>query len=298
MALGTTGLAAAVALIMVLSPASASVVNRSVVLTPAYKGTVSQPSTYLSVSGCAKAKLTPAHWNAKTGLVTLADSGSAVTCAKSLGYVGGSSSAFTESYIEVAIPVHAAHNGNNTVASAWSVNLASSSTFSAAACPAKNVNYHPALYQYSSAYCEAGADLEFEVSSSVQDLSNTSWYSNSSYVYGYNDSYNENYTDCYNYGTPTCYNYSYANSYHGSYGYNTAGVSSFTMNGASSLVLYNNGTHMVRGHHYVLTFEAFVYTDLFAEKANLLGPWTGSASAVINLATLGNGATLSSVSIS
>jgi hypothetical protein len=298
MALGTTGLAAAVTLIMVLAPASGGIVSRSTVLTPAYKGTVSQPGSDISTSGCAKAKLTTAHWNAKTGLVTLADSGAAVTCGKSLGYVGGSSSAFAESYIEVAIPIHAAHNGNNTIATAWSVNIASSSTFSAPACPAKNVNYHPGLYQSSYAYCEAGAEYTVEISSSVQDLSNSSWYSNSSYVEAYNDSYMENYTDCYNYGTPTCYNYSYSNSYHASYGYNTAGVASFTPNGASSVIGYDNGTKMVRSHHYVLTFEVFVYVDDYAEKQNLLGPWAASGASTINLATLGNGATLTSVSIS
>jgi len=298
LAFGSTGLAAAVTLLMVMAPASAGIASHASVLTPAYKGTVSQPSSYISQGGCAKVKNTPMKWNAKTGLITGAQSAASVTCAKSLGYVGAYSSAYTDSYIEVAIPVHAAHNGNNTIATSWSLNAASAAALTAAACPAKNVNYHPALYAYSSAYCEDGLYMSFEVEAQVTDLSNSSWYSNYSYAESYNDSYFENYTDCYNYGTPTCYNYSASASFANTYGYNAAGVSTFTTNGASSLVLWSNGTNMVRAHHYVVIVEVFMYIDSYAEKANLLGPWTGSSSGTLNLATLGNGATLNSISIS
>lgn len=296
LALGTAGLATAVTLIMVLAPASASIVNRAVVLTPTYKGTVTQPSTYLSVGGCGKAKASPAKWNAKTGLITAADTASAATCGKSLGYVGGSSYGDGQSGIEIAIPFHAAHNGNNSIGSSWTVNIASSSSYTAGTCPAKNVNYHPSLYQYSYAYCEAGVANEFEAYASVQDLQNSSWYANSSYGYTYNDTYFENYTECYNYGTPTCANYT-GSSYHYAYGYNDPGFSSFTMNGATSFALWTNGTHMVKTHHYILIVEIYIYADAYAEQANLLGPWSGSAVSSVNLATLGNGATLNSVTI-
>jgi hypothetical protein len=296
MALGTTGFATAVMLIMVLAPASASLVNRSTVLTPAYKGTVTQASTYLSTYGCGKAKATPAKWNAKTGLITGSDSASGATCGKSLGYVGGSGSGDGESGIEVAIPFHAAHNGNNSIGSSWSVSIASSSSYSAGVCPAKNINYHPALYAYSYAYCEAGISTEFEIFVQLQDLQNSSWHGNFSEGYSYNDTYFENYTECYNYGTPTCYNGT-SGSYHYAYGLNAPGFSAFTMNGATSFSLWNNGTNMVRAHHYVMVVEIYIYADAYAEQANLLGHWSGSAVASVNMATLGNGATLNSITI-
>jgi len=297
MAFGTTGFAAAVTLLMVLSPAAGAAVPLKV-YAPAYKHTVSQSGTSVSQSGCGKAKATLAAWHALTGTVTAADSSSAKTCGKSLGYVGGSSSGFAESSIEVAIPFAVGHGGNNSIGSSFTVNVASSQSFTASACPAKNVNYNPALYQYSYGYCEAGVYTSFSVSASVQDLNNNSWYAhNYSYAYSFNESGWENYTDCYNYGTPSCSNTTGPFGYAYSYGYNDPGFSTFTLNGATSFSLWTNGTMMVKGHHYVLIVSLYVYGEAFADQANLLGPWSGSALATINMATLGNGATLNSLTV-
>ncbi|MCI4331330.1 MAG: hypothetical protein L3K19_05730 [Thermoplasmata archaeon] len=296
MSIGTAGFATAVTLLMVLAPASAGGIHALKVYTPTYKHTVNQPGAYWSVSGCAKAKVTTAKWSAVSGTVKAAASTSASTCGKSLGTVGGSSYANGESYMTVGIPVMVGSSGNHSVASSWTLSLGTTSSYTSSACPAKNVNYHPALNSYSYAYCEAGTYLSVDVSSSITDLSNSSWYGNYSYGDSYNESAYENYTECYNYGTPTCYNgtsYHYANTY----GYNEAGFSAFTWNGATTFSLWNNGTHMVKSHHYVLVISVYFSTEAFAEQANLLGPWAGSAVASMNGATLGNGATLNSVSI-
>jgi len=296
-AFGVTGLAAAVTLLMVLSPASAGAVHALKVYAPAYKHTVSQPSVYSSQSGCGKAKSTAPAWHPLTGMITLADMSSAKSCGKSLGYVGGSSSASVGGGVEIALPFSVTSNGNHSVASSWTVNIASSWSSSHTAVCSKNVNYAPALYQYSYAYCEAGTYTSFDASSQLQDLSNNSWYSyNYSYADSYNDSVWENYTDCYNYGTPTCYNSSGYN-YQATYGYNEAGISAWTWNGATSFTLWSNGTSMVKGHHYILIMSVYASVDSFAAQANLLAPWSGSAASTINLATLGNGVAINSVTI-
>ncbi|MCI4331331.1 MAG: hypothetical protein L3K19_05735 [Thermoplasmata archaeon] len=297
MGYGTTGFAAAVTLLMVLAPASAGGIHATKVYVPGYKHTVSQPNSYWSVSGCGKAKTSTAKWNAHTGTITTADSASGSTCGKSLGTVGGSGYASAQSGISVAVPFSVSSNGNHSVASAWSITLATSSSYTAGACPAKNVNYHPALYQYSYAECEAYTFLEFQVSGSVQDLSNSSWYGNYSYGFTYNETGWQNYTDCYNYGTPTCTNNSGPFGYHYGYGYNEAGFSAFSFSGTTGVTLWNNGTKMVKGHHYVLDLNIYVYASADAIQANLLGPWAGSAVAAINMATLGNGASLSSITV-
>ncbi|MCI4331329.1 MAG: hypothetical protein L3K19_05725 [Thermoplasmata archaeon] len=296
MTIGTAGFATAVTLLMVLAPVSAGGVHALKVYTPAYKHTVNQPGAYWSVSGCAKSKVTTAKWGASTGTLTGAASSSASTCGKSLGTVGGSSYANAESYMEVGIPVSVGSTGNHAVASSWTATVAASSSHSSGTCPARNINYHPALNSYSYAYCEAGSYVSFEIFSQLHDLTNSSWNSNYSYVDAYNESAYENYTYCYNYGTAYCYNntgYSYA----GAYGYNAGGFSAFAWNSATTFSLWNNGTNMVKSHHYVLIITVYVNTDAFAEQANLLGPWTGNAIATLNAATLGNGATLNSISI-
>lgn len=298
LAYGTTGVAAAVALLMVLTPVSAGGVGAAITLTPAYKGTANQPFQYSSFSGCAKAKAGVPAWHATSGTIVGTLTASAKTCGKSLGSVGAYSSAYGENGVEVGVPFHAAHNGNNSIHSSWTVTIASTAAFTTNACPAKNVNYAPALYQYSYAFCEDGANYQLEIYSNVVDLNNNSWYANYSYGFTYNNSGWENYTDCYNYGTPTCYNNTgpYSSSF--AYGYNEAGMSTFNWNGATSISLWNNGTNMVKTHHYLLAVEVYLYGGAYAEKANLLGAWSGTASMSINMGTLGNGATLSSVVIS
>jgi hypothetical protein len=297
LAYGSTGFMAALSLMMILAPASGGAVHSLKVYAPAYKHTVSQTNMYSSLSGCAKSKVLTPKWVATTGHMTTSEAASASTCGKSLGYVGGSSYANSQGGVEVAFPFTVATNGNHSVASSWTVNVASSWSYSYTTSCLKNVNYNPGLYQYSYAYCEAGVYTTFEAYSQLQDLSNSSWYHyNYSYAEAYNNSVFENYTYCYNYGSPYCYNYT-GGTYGSTYGYNEAGISAWTWNGGTSFTLWSNGTAMVKGHHYILILNIYVYSDVFAEKANLLGPWSGSAASSINLATLGNGATVNSVTI-
>ena len=195
-----------------------------------------------------------------------ASAASAKTCTKSLAGHRHFELRYASDGIGVAIPMKVASNGNHTIATSFTVKLASSSSHVAPPCPKFAVTYPPALNSYEYAYCEAGADIGFSVSISVVDLGNSSWYSNYTYAEGYNDSYFENYTDCYNYGTPACYNYTANYSSAGSYSYNTAGFSAFTMNGATTFTLYSNGTKMIKTHHYVVVISVSNYVDTFAES--------------------------------
>jgi hypothetical protein len=296
---GTTGITAAVTLLMVLAPVgSGAVVHPQVTLTAPYLKTTNSPNSYWDVGGCAKAKTKPGHWTPTTGAVSMMAAGMGHTCGKSFGGVGGSGYGYAGSGISIAMPFKVSKSGNHSIGQSWTVTAAMTQAFSSAACPAKNVNYHPSLYQSSYAYCESGAYISLYISASVVDLSNSSWYShNYSYADTYNDSFFENYTDCYNYTTTTCYNNSGTFSYFGSYGYNDPGFSAFTWNGATTFTLWTNGTNMVKTDHYALTVSMSISAEGFGESANLLGPWSGSGSASVNLATLGNGATLNSVTI-
>jgi hypothetical protein len=294
-----TGFAVTVTLLMVLGPAGAgAVAHPQVTLTAPYAKTTNSPNSYWSVSGCAKAKAAPGHWSPTTGAVTEMAQGLGHTCGKSLGGVGGSGSGYAGSSISVAIPFKVAKTGNHSIGESWTVSVASSSSFAASPCPAKNVNYHPTLYQYSSAYCEAGASISVYFSSYVIDLSNSSWYSrNYSYADVYNYSEYQNYTDCYNYSTATCYNSSgtFMNQY--AYGYNDPGFSLFSFNGATTFSLWANGTNMVKTDHFAVIFSISISADGYGYGYNLLGPFSGKGAASVNMGTLGNGATLNSVTI-
>ncbi|MCI4330464.1 MAG: hypothetical protein L3K19_01265 [Thermoplasmata archaeon] len=298
MAVGTTGFAAAVTLLMVLAPAGAGAVHALKVMTPAYKHTVSQPSSSSSTSGCGKSKVNVPKWSPTTGGLSAVDSASASACGKSLSYVGGSSSASAQSGLLIAIPFTVSKNGNHSISSSWTLNLATLDSFTTGGCPAKSVNFNPSLNSYSYGYCQDGAYLDFSMYLYLQDLNNNTWYStNGSSLYAYNDSYWQNYTDCYNYGTPTCSNTTGSSGYAFQYGYNAVGFNAFTWNGATPFTSWTNGSYMVKSHHYVLVISLYLYTYAFADQLNLLHPWAGTSVATVNMATLGNGATLQSITI-
>jgi len=296
LAFGTTGFAASVALLMILSPAVAGI-QTHVVLAPPYKHSASSANYYSSVSGCASAKTTKALWNAKTGTVTFADSTSARTCKGGVAGVGSSGSAYTTTGIEVAIPFTVSSSGAHSISSSLTVTIASIAALTTGGCPKPNVAYPQAMNSYAYAECYAANELSFYASAQVVDLNNGSWYGNYSYASAYNYSYWENYTYCYNYGSPACSNFTGGASYMYGYGYNYMAGAPWTFNGANSLTLWTNGTSMVRGHHYVLLLSVSDDKEAYAYQINELGFWAASASASINMATLGNGARLNSITI-
>jgi len=293
---GTTGFVAAVALLMVLSPAAGATHPNSVLKAP-YKGSVSSPNYGTNIYGCATAKTTVPKWSATTGIATGMGAATAKPCPKALGYTGTYSDGFANGGIGVAVPFLVSTSGSHSIGIMMTVTMAPSVTFTTPACPAKKVNYHPSIGASSGGSCSVGSFVELYVSASVQDLANSSWYGNYSYAIALHSTGWENYTYCYNYGTATCYNHtgSYSSNY--SYGYGVSGLSPVNWSGATTFTMWGNGTKMVTGHHYVVDFQVSTTFLASAGASNLAGPWLGSASGSLNWGTLGNGAKLDSITI-
>lgn len=297
--IGTTGLLATVSLLMVLAPASAGAVHPAYVLKAPYKGSVSTPNSYSYWAGCASAKSVTTKWAPLTGMVTGSNSDKAVVCKKTLGGIGSSSYGSSGTGITIGIPFKVASTGNHSIGSAVSVTLAGSSALTTSGCPAKNVNYNPPLYTSSSAGCSDSTSLNANFYAYVVDATNTSWYnSNYSYAQAYNYTYWGNSTYCYNYGTPACSNTTGGSSYGAAYAYNAPGWTGFTWAGTTVFTMWTNGTNMVKTDKFVLVLNIGLGHSASVYAYNLLAYWAGSASASINMATLGNGATLSSITIS
>jgi len=300
LAAGTTGFALAITLLMVLSPMSAGAsVHPATVLKAPYKGTTNSPGWYAGVTNCGTTKGTAAKWIPTTGAITTTAATTAKTCGKNIGYVGGSSYANWGGQVQVAIPIKVLTTANHSIGATISITLASVQTLAHGLCPSKFIHYPPALYSYESAGCGVSADVSVYVYTQLVDLSNSSWYHhNYTYASVYNDSYWENYSSCYNYGTPTCYNTSGNLSYHGGYGYNSPGAATCTLSGTCTFTQWTNSTApMPRTDRWavVVYFSASAYSSAFYQ--NVAGPFVGSASASMNMATLGNGAKIASITI-
>ena len=141
LALGTAGFATAMTLLMILAPGLRRPGPSEHRPDAGVKNTVSSPNQYSSTTGCAKATSVASHWNAATGAISGAASGSAKTCPKAIGYVGGQSYGDGSDGMSVAIPFKVASNGNHAISTAFSLKVASSSAFAYGNCPKFNVHY-------------------------------------------------------------------------------------------------------------------------------------------------------------
>ena len=283
---------------MVTTTAGAAGIHPSTTLSAPYAGTVSSPSSYLSASGCSLAKtLSPERWSGSAGVYSVSLISKSVTCAKSLGGVGVYSSSYLQGGIQLAIPFRVASNGNHTIQSSWTFTLATKESITQGGCPGPSVAYPPPKNAYVSSSCSSNAQWQLSAYSYIVDLNNLSWYFyNGSSLYAANYSYWYNDTYCYNYGTPACSNSSAGHNFSYSSGYQEAGK--LASSGASSIAMWDNSTKMLRGHHYVLIFSIYAYLGSSIDAYNVKGHWAASSVASVNMASLGNGARLSSVMIS
>jgi hypothetical protein len=299
---GTTGFALSVTLLMVLSPMSAGVGvhPNAVVMKAPYKGTASMARSFPQMQGCYKQHGPGWVWSPLTGAINGSESVSAKVCPKSVGYVGADSGIYTYNDLYVGIPLKAGLVGNRSIDSAWTVQVARSQVYTVGGCPAKvNINYNPPYGTDNYAFCLAYAAVIFEEQAYVVDLQNGSWYSNFSSVESYNESSWWNYTECYNYSGAYCTNTTgplFNNT--GQYGSNAPGFgSSFAWGTKTSYQMWTNGTNMVRTHHYMLFIDMFFEVFSEADAYNVAGHWHGAAAASMNMATLGNGATIQRITI-
>jgi len=300
LAAGTTGLAMAVTMLMVLSPVSAgATVHPATVLKAPYKGTTSSPNWYGSATNCGVAKGSAGKWVPTTGGITASDSASAKTCGKNIGYVGGGSYAYWSAGVTIAIPIKILTTANHSIGVSFTLTVASAQSYSHGLCPTKFITWPPAKYTYESAGCQTYADVYFDLGANLIDITNSSWYHhNYTYVDVYNDSYWSNYSSCYNYGTPSCYNQSGNYSYHGAYSYNAPGATTCSLSGTCTFTMWTNSTApMPRTDRWMLEIYLYTSADASASYSNVAGPFVGSAAASVNMATLGNGAKVTSVTV-
>ena len=296
---GTLVLAAAVALLMALAPSAAGALGNSAkILKAPFKGTPSSPYYAAFASGCASATTVEASWAGVTGQIHGLDSTSSKICKPVIGggNTGGTASSTTS--ISVGIPFQVGSNGSHSVGSQWTVTPASVQTYTLGGCPASHVTPHPPLGRSASALCQTSAGHTFSLSVSLIDLNNGSWYSfNSSSAASSNTSGWENYTYCSNFGAPSCSNYTGATGSTYLAGSNDPGFAAFAFTGKTTFTLWNNATGMVAGHHYLMLVNLVISATSYAFMYNLKVPWVASASAGIDMATLGHGARLVSLTI-
>lgn len=296
------GIAVAATLLMVLSPLSTGgiVHPNGLVMKAPFRGTATMVNSFPSLQGCYKDSGPGWVWSPLTGALNGSEKASAKVCPKSVGFVGAASGAYTYNYLYVAIPLRGVLTGNHSIGSAWTVQAARSQVYTPGGCPSKiNINYNPPFGTDTYGYCISYSAVILDQEAWVTDLQNGSWYSNFSEVQSYNETGWQNYTECYNYSGATCYNNTGLSPNNvGQYGYNAPGfATSFAWGSKSSYTMWTNTTNMVGTHRYVLIVAMFF--EVFAEAGayNVLGHWSGSAAASLNMATLGNGAKLNSVTI-
>ncbi|HZY69824.1 MAG TPA: hypothetical protein VFF67_02450 [Thermoplasmata archaeon] len=288
---GTIGVAAAAALLMVLSPLAGA----SVTKTPPFKGTVYVIAPSTSTGGsCKSAALAKAlHWVPKTGNVTgwVAAGGKSCTTFFGNGYSSGSA----YGNVIVGLPLHFKVNGahNFSVATSLAATLTDAWT-GTPSCPLAVL--HSGTYTYSSCYADIAAGTSMVMS--IYDKTNNSYlygnYKNTE-VFWNNYSYISNYSSCYS----SCSSYNYSYSCSNAYGYNGC-VPSGTAISATNTSWLNTGAncgYSYAGHCYYWTnwtlnashslwvvlsfsFDAYVYE--YGYPAGLVGV------ASLNAATLGN----------
>jgi len=245
-------------------------------MVPPYKGSVVSNYNSQSSGGCKAVgkNVAPAGWSSVTGIGHLAEAASAKSCAKSLAGIGGSSSGYASGEFEIAIPVKIGSTGTHSVSPTWMFTLADSQAMSVGGkCPAVKIS----ATGYGSSYCDASAEAYISGYAYFVDITNGTYFYSSNYwsgFFNYSSQYNDTY--CYN------FNCSYYNSSYGA-------PSSFS--GSTSHTWWFNGT-MVKTHHYVLITYVYGGADAY-----LYGYPASSATASVNLATLGNGAKLTSISV-
>ncbi len=269
--------AAAIAVIMMLSPASAAV-------KPAGSGAQYTPDVSASTTGCATAKTTAPHFNSKTGIMTMAATSSAKLC-KTLGSVGLDNYGDSESGFTLYIPVTltAANAGVNVTADLTGT-WAEASAGKITNCPISNsysysYNYGTYWYNFTDEYGYCDLDSYAEIYGDAYLIDETT----GAYTYGnywdgvdhHNDKYLDNYFDQGNYSNSSYWADNYTD--YGSYGSYSGANGAGTFAGDSPTWWFN-GT-FDGSHTYILEVYMYAYADSTVEGAK-----AGTASASIDLA--------------
>jgi hypothetical protein len=260
---------------MLLSPVAAA--HTPVTYTAPYLKAVMSNSLYSSHGGCSKLSMTKLHFSTVTGMGTWAGKAAAKTC-RHLGPIGGSGSAYGQAEVLLGVPIHSFRGAATptTVAVTWSVSFAAAVAAShTGSCPAVVLSSTGSGYSY----CSAEGFAEMFGFSYLVDLTNGTYFYPSNYpslVTLYNYTYNDTY--CYAY---TCYSYNYSGA-----------SASSSMAGSSSATWWINGT-LNHADKYAVETYVYMYADAYAQ-----GFPKATASASMDLASSGNGLSLTSIVVS
>lgn len=257
------GGAAAVSLLMLLTPVAAGVRPLATILPP-YTGATVSPSTSWSYSGCGTSKIISyAKWSPTSGAGIFGGSTSAKSTCRALGSVGGGGYAYVSGGWSIQIPI-TVPAGTTSVQPNWTLAFtAAEKQVVVKSCP----TFVPAASGYSYQSCNAYSSIDVYFDMYLYDKT-SGYYIGSSYYSVYNSSSQYNDTNCYS-GSCSYYNNSYGS------------PASLSVN--MPFVGYMNTTYN-SSHTYVL--NAYLYASA---DANAFGYRSAIATAVV---ALHNGATL------
>jgi hypothetical protein len=285
--------------LLLLLTAAPSATAATVTWVAPFSGAVSSNGHSVSLSGCGSARAPLPKWTALTGVVTELAASTVKNCPSQYGGIGSSSSASAGGSLGLSFPLRVGSAGNHTFATNVTVTLTTHRANTVGGCPAPNVPYPQPQNSWNYAECVSASNLAFSLSAAVVDLDNYFWGSNGSGFTATSAVGWMNYTYCDNWigQGPTCANTTGGWITGGLSGVNAPGYSSFSWTGSTTVVLWTNGTGMVRSHHYALVITVALDDSAGVTSYNLLGPWHATAKAAIDMANLGNLFRLNSVRI-
>ncbi|MCI4331980.1 MAG: hypothetical protein L3K19_09085 [Thermoplasmata archaeon] len=270
--IGSTGLVAAVSLLMVLTSA-AGAVHPTANKVPPFKGTVTLSQSVDVSGGCAKAKLTAkSFFSLSTGAAGFGGATSASSCNK----------AYNSNFAEVQGGFNAYlnapfHKGSTTVYLNGSYALAGSLSATPGTCTISGSPSYAYCEEYASAYVYGYVywdDLTTGALYFMGYLGGTSFYLVDNYTY------NETY-----WSGSTLTNYSHA------------GAGPISASGSIAMS-YTLSTNMVKTNKYAVYVDLYGYTysEVYFYHNGGTVTYTGaSASTAVNFANLGNGLVLTSL---
>lgn len=296
---GAASATAFLVLFLFVAPAVGNGAVPTTTLSAPYAHSQSSPTRQTQASGCAKSTIRIPSWNPTTGGLGEYAGSSAKSCGRSVGITGYGVGS-TQSGLIVGLPFRVTTAGSHAITTSMTIRLTTANTFTIGGCPKPSFGYPPAPGTGESSVCEAAAYVGWSLSAYVIDVDNQSWGAAYAYAYAQNDSLYQNFTYCAYYGAITCYNNSgtfWNTSGSGQFSSNVGGFQNFTWNGASTLVMVLNESGMRVKDHYLVVVSISLTTTAIVDSYALSSAWAGSAKAIIDMGTLGNGATINSVAI-
>jgi len=266
----TGGGAAVVALLMAMAPATGAVAPKVTLKSP-YAGTLASTGNSGNIGGCSAKVTNPVKgtWNSKNGSITMSGTAKSAACPG----VNQGSGAGISNYVTVAIPIPITANGTHTVTVLWNWHVSEPTSLKVGGkCPSPVLN----AYGYGYSYCSASAYASINGYLHIEDLTNgTTWYPSNYWSGATNGSNTYTNEYCYS-GTCNFYN---------STGHTVGGL------GASSFTWWINAT-LSKGDKVIVVLEVNGNANTGEN-----GYPAGTASAAYNLATLGNGGKVASITV-